>query len=575
MIPNPISSIGIEDAFKWHLANQHGYSAVEFGAVGDGVTDDTDALNKAFDAIRAITGAQGKYAVLTLEQSKTYRITGSINLTNLDYVLVRGNHARIKSYGLDGKAAFDLLGSMSITIEQLHFESDSVDPPSCHISYGRSTTGGGEGSSQNILYDCTFTGYWTTYAIYNDSCELCLIDRCAVSCSGPATAKGGIYYGGYDDESIPSDFVTRSATHSASMIFIDHCNVGGNYGVVTQYVPYYFSQCGAVSLINSFGYTYNDMPVVKTNGTIYGLILDNLVFEGYTDNALYFEARAGAGEVRDAFINNVHFGTNTNYMVYEEAGVTLNRMTLQSCEGVTPGNTSSMYFAGIVDSSKIESWWNLNTGALYVYDCINTRIEVYYHTVTIGRLNIRNDILYFGDYIRSLQSYHALTLPSAYSSQRNALTPVNGMLLFNTDYKTLEFYDGKTGSNGDGWHRMLRGSAAPSTQSWPRGTICWNTQPTSGQPMGWMCTESGTYSTATDSTGDTDGSTATITGMTDTSDFNVGDYVDVSAGFATTGPYRVISKTADSLTLESNSNATESNITVDTSDPVWTAMPDL
>lgn len=66
----------------------------------------------------------------------------------------------------------------------------------------------------------------------------------------------------------------------------------------------------------------------------------------------------------------------------------------------------------------------------------------------------------------------------------------------------------------------------------------------------------------TDATGDTDGSTAVITGMTDTSDFEVGMLVDVSAGFADLTDLLVFNKTATSLTLEINSNSVQANITV-------------
>ena len=67
---------------------------------------------------------------------------------------------------------------------------------------------------------------------------------------------------------------------------------------------------------------------------------------------------------------------------------------------------------------------------------------------------------------------------------------------------------------------------------------------------------------ATDNTGDTDGTTGLIAGMADTSDFEVGDPVTVSAGFATTGPFTILSKTATSVTVDALSNAVASNVTV-------------
>lgn len=117
--------------------------------------------------------------------------------------------------------------------------------------------------------------------------------------------------------------------------------------------------------------------------------------------------------------------------------------------------------------------------------------------------------------------------------------------------------------------RISWGTAAPTTGSSHHGDIIYDLTPTAGDTMGWVCTESGTFGAATDNTGDTDGSTAVITGMADTADFYLGDFVDVSAGFPTTGPYEVRAKTATTLTISIASDSAESNITVDTSDPVF------
>ncbi len=118
-------------------------------------------------------------------------------------------------------------------------------------------------------------------------------------------------------------------------------------------------------------------------------------------------------------------------------------------------------------------------------------------------------------------------------------------------------------------------TAVPTTGTWRAGDVVGNATPSGGSPPGWVCTASGTFSAATDNTGDTDGSTSVITGMADTSDFSVGHYVSVSAGFATTGPYRILSKTDTTITIDVNSNAAQSNITVSTPDPVFKAMANL
>jgi hypothetical protein len=144
--------------------------------------------------------------------------------------------------------------------------------------------------------------------------------------------------------------------------------------------------------------------------------------------------------------------------------------------------------------------------------------------------------------------------------------------------RTLTLADGEYGLSADIQTRGEEdayGTTLPTAGTWTRGRKFWKTNPVAGESPGWHCVESGSHSTATDNTGDTDGSTGVITGMTDTSDFNIGEYVTVSAGFATAGPFRIIAKTASSITVDANSTSAQSNVTVETPDPVWAAMANL
>jgi hypothetical protein len=120
--------------------------------------------------------------------------------------------------------------------------------------------------------------------------------------------------------------------------------------------------------------------------------------------------------------------------------------------------------------------------------------------------------------------------------------------------------------------RVLLGDAAPTTGTWTRSDSIWNRLPTAAGTPGWVCVESGTFSAATDNTGDTDGLTGVITGMTDTSDFYLGQWATVSAGFPAVGPYRILAKTATSITVHTASDSAVNNITVSTTDPVFKAM---
>lgn len=97
---------------------------------------------------------------------------------------------------------------------------------------------------------------------------------------------------------------------------------------------------------------------------------------------------------------------------------------------------------------------------------------------------------------------------------------------------------------------------------------CSNTDEDRSPASGWAITEltsiaaTSIFSLSTDSTGDTTCGSIVIANMTDTSDFQVGMQVGVTGGCATTGPLVITDITASSITVDEDSNAIQSNVTV-------------
>ena len=89
--------------------------------------------------------------------------------------------------------------------------------------------------------------------------------------------------------------------------------------------------------------------------------------------------------------------------------------------------------------------------------------------------------------------------------------------------------------------------------------------------QGWVVATPGSIGGGYTLTGDTDGATAVITGITlaESQLIPVGNYVSVTAGFPTTGPYKIIAATTSSITLDTNSNAIAAGITIETMAPVF------
>lgn len=125
-----------------------------------------------------------------------------------------------------------------------------------------------------------------------------------------------------------------------------------------------------------------------------------------------------------------------------------------------------------------------------------------------------------------------------------------------------------------GYQSQILGSATsvPTSGTFDAGSIIFKNYTTvsAGDYIGWVCTSRGTLSTATDSTGETDGATGVISGMSDTSDFSVGEYVTVSAGFPSSSEsYQILNVAPTSITIVPNSTSVQSGVTVSTTAPVF------
>lgn len=114
------------------------------------------------------------------------------------------------------------------------------------------------------------------------------------------------------------------------------------------------------------------------------------------------------------------------------------------------------------------------------------------------------------------------------------------------------------------------GSAAPTTGTWRVGVKIYDEAPAASGFIGWICITDGTFSSASDVTGDPDGATAVIAGLADTSDFFVGDYVTVSAGMPSAAtPYRITGLTATTMILDTASTSAQTDVTIVTVDPTF------
>ena len=243
---------------------------------------------------------------------------------------------------------------------------------------------------------------------------------------------------------------------------------------------------------------------------------------------------------------------------------------------VIKGNIIDGCYAGIWAQGSVGNWGYCEISDNTIRNCVNQGAQ----TTTVGiQVNLTNTT--FDEIVitnnKLMNDAALMTLGITLSNSGGSFDTIvcGGNYFKNVGAIYTETAIVENGTTRYGSEALGNFSAAPTTGTWTKKQHVINQTPSASNEPGWVCITSGTFGTATDSTGDTDGSTAVITGMTDTSDFAIGSFVTASAGFAVLTDLLVVAKTATTLTVSRASNSVQTNITVSTDDPVFKAMASL
>jgi hypothetical protein len=192
-------------------------SVTDFGAVGDGITDDTAAFNAAAQYIRDIA-----VRYFTLPQivdyvnialvipAGTYNIT-SWNLTNIQIrnFFIMGEGSLIVGTA-NGKAVIDALGARWVHFNGISVTNASGVVPYCGIQVGRITALGAIGN--NIYSQVTVNGNWSLAAYLNSTTETSGHTHCNYQNNIDDPASYAVIQDGFYLFPNVSDYVTVTRT---------------------------------------------------------------------------------------------------------------------------------------------------------------------------------------------------------------------------------------------------------------------------------------------------------------------------------------------------------------------------
>ena len=149
-------------------------SVRNFGAVGDGVTDDTVAIKAAFSALQ-------DFGSLEFPPGK-YMVSETIYLRNRTYISIYGNNARLSvAVGAGAMSALlDMRGTQASAFYDLQLR-DYNNPSNCETALLLARDIGGSPANSNRFYNCVFAGYFYRSAVTCYAAEVELFEGCTFS----------------------------------------------------------------------------------------------------------------------------------------------------------------------------------------------------------------------------------------------------------------------------------------------------------------------------------------------------------------------------------------------------------
>jgi hypothetical protein len=260
------------------IAGQY-VNAIDFGAVGNGTTDDTTALQNAIN--NAIANKKSLFI-----PGGTYKTTATLTISNpysQGFQLFGDGEGTtvIVAYHI-GNAVLSMIGATNCCIEKLTLQGNSGIFPKCGIIVGRSSA---SSSGWHQFNDINVLGSFSVAAIYNIASEGNGWYDIFVNMDATSTAKYGLVYSGSDLESIGGLTASScldnffynfscyvSGPNIVAAIYIQGAVATGNIGfyggyLVTNQANYVYITTGIQDGLDTYGNIVFDNVNGETSGS--------------------------------------------------------------------------------------------------------------------------------------------------------------------------------------------------------------------------------------------------------------------------------------------------------------------
>ena len=426
-------------------------SVKSFGAVGDGVTDDTAAIQQAIDYIdvagnygkNTLFFPSGKYLVTsTLVLPANCKMLGAGVWNSVDHPLgstILGKHT--------GAAVVSLVGKNYSQIENLHIFGDSTVTPQTGLLLGRSSPGS---AGCHLIKNVTVSGYYSKAAIYSIASEQNTYINIVGIVEG-GTAKYVFFTSQSDDLSVGGLTGSSNMTGQLYGFFFQHLVDTADTSVI-------FMDAG----IGTADWSYRDGYLVASNGS-YVTIRVGIVDGQDSSGPIIFDRVDGEK-------NGGTTGPDKAYNIYGN-NQSLNGLIITG--GTLSANSYFIYCNFMeLNSAEITAVTPLKPSVFYRLK--NSNINLGSQNITIISDAVNNIIRHTGDLtFNGIDSGNILLSPDAVGVSGRESIDKFLMLQKHWSY----------------------GTAAPTSGTWDRGDIVWNSVPSASGRTGWVCVAGGTPGT--------------------------------------------------------------------------------
>jgi len=355
-------------------AVQTAVNVATYGAVGDGVADDTAAIQAAINtgAILGYGQTRAGRLLIRFNPGEVYVITSPINLCNMQGITLDGGSSQMGAVifaKCAGKAAFEIIGSQSIEIRNIEVWGDIVNTPSLAFWVSRSTAPSGTNSSQVFFTNVQTYGYYTKAVYYALETESNMLNNCLFDASG-----GGLsaiaYISNINDLALaPDNTVLLNGSNTCVLMMFRDSDLIMDGGVATAR-PLYIRGSAEVTIENTYLYT-GGQPNIEMDGTV-SLIANGVYIEGGPVETIKITFRGGYTNVHRLALTDFSFGAPTTYSLYADDNTTLANSRFVGCTpGISGGarkpfrlyNAAACDFTGLCINDALAFDITFDTGA--------------------------------------------------------------------------------------------------------------------------------------------------------------------------------------------------------------------